>query len=146
MPTHRPTSLQAALAVLRAELTALRDLLDEDEYAMLTEILEIWLRRERPEERAGSLLIVAVEGAVDRFCGRPRAAKWRRSSVCSSRRKKPLARCSRDELREAIEEQRRSLAFAVQRAEQCHLQLETLEALDASFDAPTLRVVEGGAA
>jgi hypothetical protein len=74
VPTHRPTSLQAALAVLRAELAALRDLLDEDEYAMLTEILEIWLRGDRPEERAGSLLIVAVEGAVDRFCGRPRAA------------------------------------------------------------------------
>src|SRR5581483_8434624 len=71
---------------------------------------------------------------------------WRRSSVCSSRRKKPLARCSRDELREAIEEQRRSLTFAVQRAEECRLQLETLEALDSSFDAPTLRVVEGGAA
>jgi hypothetical protein len=71
---------------------------------------------------------------------------WRRSSVCSSRRKKPLARCSRDELREAIDEQRGSLAFAVQQAEECRLQLETLEALDASFDAPTLRLVEGDAA
>lgn len=72
-----------------------------------------------------------------------RVGSWRRSGIGSSRRKRPLAACTREELREAIEERRQSLAYALQHVEECRAHLRTLEQLDAGFDVPRLRVVGG---